>query len=668
MLGLCLPLQAGGTLTNATYEGLSAALIGGGLVRFECDGTITLPNPILITVSTVLDAQGHAITLSSSSTNPMPLFFVAPTVPLGLNTVTLTGGNYPLGGAVVNSNGTVWASACTFRGNKATGAAGADGATGADDDGIGQDGGAGGTGGPARGGVFYNYPQGTLQLTNCLFASNSAVGGHGGKGGTGGAGVFQGGDGGVGGLAGDARGGAVFNEGTLVVKDCTFGTNTVIAGDGGAGGPGGGGIWTAAIGDGASGGAALGGSIYNLGTAFVSGSTFHANTLTGGKGSVGGTDAGGEGRDGSDGGAAHGGGCFNEGTAVIVNCTFYANQTTGGAAGDGGAGGWIGGNGGSGGNAQGGGFHNSGAAGVTNCTFAANGLVGGSQGKGGGGLSAGEDGHDGTVAGANVASTQSPLRLRNTILAGTTNLVNASGTIEDGGHNLSSDATPAFQPPGLNNQDPKLGTFGSHGGLTQTISLGSGSPAIGLAAPEAAVPTDQRGVARPAAQPDAGAFERQPVLVAGRVLASGQPVSLTVLLVGYTITNSVATDRNGYFSFVDAAVGPWQVRLETNQSAAYLPPQYNLYLTELSEGQTNLNFYGRAATLAVGSRTSSGLTITGVGVPQTAYRMQAAPALLGSGSAWVTLSTNTADATGSFSITDTNVSRFPLRWYRAVLP
>lgn len=664
---------AGGTVTNATYEALSAALIGGGLIRFECDGTISLPQPLLITVSTVFDASGRSIVLSSSSTTNDPLIVVAPTVPLGLNSLTLTGGHGVLGGAIFNSNGTVWATACLFTGNKATGVAGADGAAGSDEPGIGRRGGDGGPGNPGRGGAIYSSSGGAVYLTNCIFSSNSAVGGSGGTGGAGGAGELRGGDGGQGGAAGAASGGAVFNEGTLIAINCTFGTNSVAGGDGGAGGASGSGttgIGAAAVGDGADGGAASGGAIYNTGTVRITGSTFYNNTITGGVGAVGGSDGGGEGRAGAAGGAASGGAFLNTGTATLINCTIYLNQASGGAAGNGGGGDWIGGRGGDGGDARGGGFLNYGTAGITNCTFAANTLVAGAEGTGGGGVGEGRSGHPGNLGGADVEAQNAPLTLRNCILAGTTNLANAYGSVVDAGHNLSSDATPPLTAPGLNNADPKLGTFGSNGGTTQTLPLAPGSPAIGLAAPEAAVTTDQRGVTRPADKPDAGAYERQTVLIGGLVSSQGAPAAVNVNLVSFSATNTVTTDANGYFVFADALPGPYQVRLDPGQITAFWPPQYNFYLTELSERQTNLNFYARAARLTIANLTGlpARMQVSGVGVPQLNYVIQATSALNGSGATWTSLVTNAAGSTGNFTFTDTNVNLFSRRYYRAVLP
>src|SRR5262249_44065845 len=51
-----------------------------------------------------------------------------------------------------------------------------------------------------------------------------------------------------------------------------------------------------------------------------------------------------------------------------------------------------------------------------------------------------------------------------------------------------------------------LGALGDHGGLTQTVALLSGSPAIDAADPSLAPATDQRGLPRDAL-PDIGAFE-----------------------------------------------------------------------------------------------------------------------------------------------------------------
>jgi hypothetical protein len=61
----------------------------------------------------------------------------------------------------------------------------------------------------------------------------------------------------------------------------------------------------------------------------------------------------------------------------------------------------------------------------------------------------------------------------------------------------------------LNVADPLFGTLGSYGGPTQTIPLLPGSPAIGAGETIAGITTDGRGISRPATDPDIGAFQDQ---------------------------------------------------------------------------------------------------------------------------------------------------------------
>jgi hypothetical protein len=89
------------------------------------------------------------------------------------------------------------------------------------------------------------------------------------------------------------------------------------------------------------------------------------------------------------------------------------------------------------------------------------------------------------------------------------------------GYNLSSDETCHFHKTGdVNNVDPKLGTLGNYGGLTQTLPLLSGSPAIDAGNPNGCtdgqghlLKTDERGKPRPDKEDksgcDMGAYERQ---------------------------------------------------------------------------------------------------------------------------------------------------------------
>ena len=69
MLGLLTPLRAGaaGTVTDCTTYGpgpgtLATALGGGGVVRFSCSGTITVPE-ITIATGTAIDGTGQTVSL-----------------------------------------------------------------------------------------------------------------------------------------------------------------------------------------------------------------------------------------------------------------------------------------------------------------------------------------------------------------------------------------------------------------------------------------------------------------------------------------------------------------------------------------------------------------------------------------------------------------------------
>jgi hypothetical protein len=88
------------------------------------------------------------------------------------------------------------------------------------------------------------------------------------------------------------------------------------------------------------------------------------------------------------------------------------------------------------------------------------------------------------------------------------------GVITDGGFNLDDDdSCNLTAASSLANTDPQLGTLADNGGLTETVDLLSGSPAIdripaGTNGCGTDITTDQRGVARPQGSTcDIGAFE-----------------------------------------------------------------------------------------------------------------------------------------------------------------
>ena len=277
------------------------------------------------------------------------------------------------GGAIlIASGGVVRLTRVVFRMNRAFGGdAGDGGLCNGPPDGFGcGDGGFGGDGG--GGGALAEGVPGR--------------GGNGGAGGLAGAGA----SGSSGGRGGNGEGGAIYNAGTLEIADCTFDGNEAIGGlggsaelgrDGGAGGFGGdGGDADEAGGDGGAGGHAgaagaggqggpgghaLGGGIHNAagGALAITRTVFTTNAASGG--------------DGGDGGDS--GFCDNGGDGGVPGTARDdpAGDGTGGAGGNGGAGG-DGGAAGTGGDAFGGAIYNAGTLVMdASVMFVGNDVVGG---------------------------------------------------------------------------------------------------------------------------------------------------------------------------------------------------------------------------------------------------------------------------------------------------
>jgi CSLREA domain-containing protein len=400
----------------------------------------------------------------------------------------------------------------------------------------------GGGGAGAEGGGIYN--DGTLSLIGVGVVGNTA-----GAGGAGGDGGCRGCRGGHGGDGGD--GGGIYNADTLKVTQSAIRNNT--AGDGGAPGAGADcGPFCPAPGGGGGGGGA-GGGIYSASTAAkltVTDSTIAGNrggggadsycTCPGGNGGRGGgianqngtlvvsgsTIAGNTAGPGGEGGGAlkvhagpGGAGAWGGGISATGGPLRVTNSTlTGNAAGTGGRGVFglaaaaTGGHGGTGG--DGGAIAATGLVStsvVLNATVANN--AAGAGGPGGGALNGatpGSDGAAGSGGGLAITSGGQPLTLKNTIVASN----NANGAancvgVVNSGHDLSyGDASC----PGIN-ANPLLQALADNGGPTQTMALGSGSPAIDQVPATGAgcPPTDQRGITRPQGPAcDIGAFEFVP--------------------------------------------------------------------------------------------------------------------------------------------------------------
>jgi hypothetical protein len=189
----------------------------------------------------------------------------------------------------------------------------------------------------------------------------------------------------------------------------------------------------------------------------------------------------------SDNATGVGGGIVNGGTLTVIGSTFTGNT----------------------GQVRGGGIHNTGTLTVINSTFSGN-----SAAFEGGALynSAGTvtitnstfSGNSASVGGG--ISNVSTVTLKNTIVANSASGGNCSGTLSDGGGNLS---WPDTTCPGIN-ADPKLLALANNGGPTQTMALDAGSAALDAALGGNCPATDQRGVTRPqGAGCDIGAFERE---------------------------------------------------------------------------------------------------------------------------------------------------------------
>ena len=305
---------------------------------------------------------------------------------------------------------------------------------------------------------------------------------------------------------------AVQNGASLTLSGDTIQDNTNSGGNGGGINVNNGGTLTITGGTLTNNTATNGGGIYSAGdTVTVSGTTFSGNTANVGGGMAG-----------------------VQGTAALTDCTFMGNTAYLG-------GGAIFGPGSTSfvtdcsiidntGSSYQGGLQFGGAATLTNCTVSGN-----SSPTGGGVLFYGpvtDSLVDCTISGN--ASTSTPgaglylysysgntpsVTLTDTIVAGNSG---PGGVADDIYGNLPFTLTGSYNLIGtggagglspsdnlLNVADPGLAPLGNFGGPTETMALLPGSPAIGAGTPISGITTDQRGFARPASNPDIGAFQTQ---------------------------------------------------------------------------------------------------------------------------------------------------------------
>ena len=131
------------------------------------------------------------------------------------------------------------------------------------------------------------------------------------------------------------------------------------------------------------------------------------------------------------------------------------------------------------------------------------------------------------------------MRVSSSIVAGDSANDDCSGTITDGGNNVSTDFDDSCSftgPSDRVNVDPLLGALRNNGGPTDTLSLLAGSPAIDAGAGCAA--TDQRGQPRPQGTAcDSGAFESAFTTAPPVAAPTGPPADGTTV----TTTTTIAT-------------------------------------------------------------------------------------------------------------------------------
>lgn len=528
-------LPATNTVTSLADSGVGslrqviAESAAGDAVMFGVTGTITLTSGELVVTKDLTIVGPSVFALAISGNNSVRVFYVNTNVNLALSNLTVANGRGDMGAGVYNSGGELILHHCTLVNNSATGQAGANY--------------SGNPGTNGCGGAAYN--SGVLNAINCAFLSNSVVGG---------AGAMSAWPSGPGGAGGDGNGGAIGNSGILTMTGCLLANNSASGGVGGGGGAGAYSPFANPGGPGGGGGGGNGGALFNNGSAFLVNNTLALNVGAGGQGGSGG-----------------------QGSPPMSQSS---------QSGDGGNGG----NGGAGYSAI---YDVSGQCYLTNCTVALN-LSTQSTGGGGGPPEPwiypypphiGQPGANGINGPPGSGLKTTGAHLLNTLLSSNTP-GNCIGTLADGGHNLSSDASCAFIGTGsMTNTNPKPGSLADNGGPTFTLALLPDSPAIDAGTGVGAPVTDQRGVARPQGRAtDIGACEFQftiPQIKGARFLSAsnfwlqscGLPNQTYTLETSTNLLNwsdviNILTGSNGTCEFVDSNLGNCNARFYRLKSPA----------------------------------------------------------------------------------------------------
>ncbi|HET6574009.1 MAG TPA: choice-of-anchor Q domain-containing protein [Fimbriiglobus sp.] len=506
--------------------------------------------------------QGTGETITRTASESFRLFQVANTGKLTLQNLTLTnghaiggmgdsggGGAAGLGGAIYNQ-GSLTITGCFLSGNTAEGNSGLDSiaptVTGR---------GGGGLGGGLAG-VNGGGPNGGLAVgPGSPRAVGFGGGGHGGNFGVGNepeSGGFGGGGGG--GFAGfDGGGNGGFGGGG--------GAGLAAAAGKGFGGFGGGNGSASPIGNG-GGGAGMGGAVFNQGgTVTIANSTLLDNTAVGGIG------------DGdSQQGGGFGGGVFNlNGSLTLTNATFSNNRVSNGVFGAKNV-------------AEGGAVYNlSLNVGTVTPTQTATVTVANTI------LADSRVGLGSTDRTPDVVNNQ--VNGTATIIATGPNLITAA-VVNTGGAVSGTPFTVAFPNYDLLNTDD--------GGLTKTLSLNAGSPAIDAGSNAAAtgLATDQRGpgfVRISNGVVDIGAFEVQvPVVVDPATLPNG------VQGIAYSQTLTVSGPVGPFTFTVTAGTPPPGITLSNTGTLSGTPTQAGTFAFSVTATNATAEAGSRAYTLTIG--------------------------------------------------------------------
>jgi type VI protein secretion system component Hcp len=351
----------------------------------------------------------------------------------------------------------------------------------------------------------------------------------------------------------------VETTGTLLLLGLTLSGGTATGFTGG----------DAAIGGAGSGSAGLGGAIFNKGMVHILNSTLTRNTAQGGAGGAS-----------PAGGAGMGGAIFNEsGTTVINNSTITGNTASGGAGGA---------SGGPSGQGLGGGmFNQNGAIIVSNSTFSANAAA-----QGGRSIFSVGDGARASATITNSILGQSDTAVSELVVntnrggsstvGGSTNLIRTMTVLNGAVNSLT----------GTVSADPLLGALDKYGGLTQTIALLPGSPALDAGISVGAFNTDQRGAVR-AGSVDIGAFESSGFAIA---VSSGSGQSTRVftnfaapLVATITANNASEPVAGGLVTFTPPASGATAI---------------------ISESPATISAFGTASVTATAAGSAASYTIS----------------------------------------------------------